>query len=102
MKGVTASTLSGGDQVLDPQVAVTGTRGADANDAIGDLRRHAFAIRIRNRSDSLNAQTLARPNNANGDLTSVGDQYSRDAHEFSGKKANISVVMDIVDFGILK
>src|SRR5688572_6074646 len=94
MKSVAAGALGRGNEILNFQVAIGGARRADANGAVGHLRRHAFAVGIGNRRNRLDTKALTSSDNPHGDLAAVCDQDSGNAHNRSWEKTNIVLAAD--------
>ena len=74
MHGVGAGDLAGGKQSRDVEIAVLGGRRADADALVGEPHMHGVRIRGRMHRHRRNAELLARPQDAQCDLPSIGDQ----------------------------
>src|SRR5688572_3197917 len=94
MKSVAAGALGRGNEILNFQVAIGGARRADANGAVGHLRRHAFAVCIGNRRNRLDTKALTSSDDPHSDLAAVCDQDSGNAHSGSWEKTNIVLATD--------
>jgi hypothetical protein len=75
MNGVNVRDFRGADDSVNAKIAFAAGALADANRFIGELHMHGVGVRLgvdRNRAD---IELLARPDDAHGNLTTVGDQY---------------------------
>jgi hypothetical protein len=78
-----AGDFGGGNDALDPQVAVGARRWTDAHRAIGVLEPRAVLVGDGVDAHGLDAETLRGADDAKGNLAAVGDQDSIE-HEGSG------------------
>ena len=62
------------DDPLAEEVALRGRRAADRDSLVGHPRVHRLGVGLGMHRDGLEAEALARPQDAAGDLAAVGDQ----------------------------
>src|SRR4051794_9634256 len=75
MDGLGAGFLDHLDQLVDVQIGLRGGPGAEQEGLAGALDVLRLAVGLRVDRDRLDAQLVERPDDANGDLTAVGDQH---------------------------
>jgi hypothetical protein len=75
MNGVRARNLGGRDHRRNVEIAVLRRRRSNADRLVGKLHMEAVAIRLRVHSNRANAHLLARADHAQGNLSTVGNQY---------------------------
>src|SRR6056297_1622636 len=74
MNRVGIGDFGGGDDLVDPQVAIGAPRGSDAVGFVGQGDVHRITIGLAEHGDRLDAHFTAGANDSQGDLAAVGDQ----------------------------
>ena len=74
MHRVRAGDLAGGEQRIDVEIAVARGRRADADALVGEAHMHRVGVGGRMHRDGRHAELLARAQNAQRDLSAVGDE----------------------------
>ncbi len=82
VNGVGAGDFASGEQRRNVEIAVLGSGRADADTLVGEPHMHGVLIRRRMHRHRGNAELLARPQDAQCNLTPVSDQ---DLVEHSGR-----------------
>src|SRR4051812_48407683 len=75
VNGLRAGLLDHLDQLVDVQIRLRRGPGAEQEGLGGALDVLRLAVGLRVHRDGLDAQLVERPDDANGDLTAVGDQH---------------------------
>src|SRR5450631_3776321 len=68
------------DDDLVAQIALTRGRRAQTDRPVGAARGETVAVHVRRADDGLQIELAAGPDDAQRDLTAVGDEHPRDAH----------------------
>ena len=96
--GVAPCLPGGADDPIDVQVGVGGSRSGEGDSTVGELHRHRVGIGLAVHDDGLDAEAVARPDHADGDLAAIGDEDAGDHQSLftAGKLAHVRQVRDHV------
>ena len=76
--GVAARLQRRADDAADVEVGVGGRRPGEGDGVVGEIHRHRPGVGLAVHDDGLDAEAVARPDHADGDLATIGDEYAGD------------------------
>ena len=78
MDGVAPRRQRRADDAIDVEVGVGSRRAGESDGTVGELHRHRVGVGIAVHHDGLDAESVARPDHADGDLAAIGDEDAGD------------------------
>ena len=76
MQAVAVGQFGGGDHPVDIEIALWRRAWANADHSVGEYCRHAVAVCVGDDGDTFDALVGAGPNDAYGDLATIGDEHA--------------------------
>ena len=86
------------DDAIDVEIGLGGTRSGEGDGTVSELHRHRVGVRLAVHDHGLDAESMARRDNANGDLATIRDEHPGD-HRAAFTPGKLAHVRDVPKHG---